>query len=171
MENLSDVLVPVIAVIIIIAVIFLFNKKSDQSGQHYDEMQLKYRAQGYKIGFFVTLGGIFLLVFLTDVVDSFRDVIPLSFCMAAVGFAGLVSFVVYCIFKDAFYSIGQKRRSYIILCILIIVLNGLGAVRNMQEKTLSFANNGNLLCAVSFLIILVSLIIKGILEKREEVAE
>ncbi|MBR6329943.1 MAG: hypothetical protein IKR68_09915 [Lachnospiraceae bacterium] len=42
--------------------------------------------------------------------------------------AGIVTFIVYCVFKDAFYSIGQNRKGYIILCILAVISNAVISV-------------------------------------------
>ena len=93
--------------------------------------------------------------------------------MMAVGLTGIVAFTVYCIFKDAFYSIGQNRKGYIFLCVLVILANGIGAISHISEGTLiedgmvKFTNCGGLLCAAGFLVILISLLIKEVSSRKE----
>ena len=177
MELFENVIMPVLMIVLIIGAAFLISKKnSTRKNTHFDEMQLKIRGNGYKIGFFVTLAALFVFALLFELSDTFGSGIDPSFCIWTAGFAGIVSFVVYCIFKDAFYSIGQNRKYYIIICFLVILTNGIGASRHISEGTLiedgavKFSNCGSLLCAVSFLIILVSLIVREGMS-RKEVAE
>ena len=107
------------------------------------------------------------------IIESFGKVISPSFCMMAVGLTGIVAFTVYCIFKDAFYSIGQNRKGYISLCVLVIIANGIGAIGRIREGTLiedgvvTFSSCGGLLCAAGFLVILISLLIKEVSDKKE----
>lgn len=173
MSAFENTILPVAAVAIIIAVMILIGKKNSGKNRHFDEMQLKIRAEGYRIGFFVTLIGLFIMTLLTELTDIFGKMIAPSVSMWIAGFAGLTVFVVYCIFKDAFYSIGQNRKSYMILCVCIILANGIGAVGQLKERELSgdglftFSSCSNLICAACFLIILVSLFIKEAVSRKE----
>ena len=151
--------------------------RRDGQNNHYDEMQLAIRAKGYKMGFFVMLVGLFFVIFLMECTDVFQRMINPSFALGIVGFAGIVTFAVYCILNDAFYSIGQNRRTYIILCLIVILSNGIGMTGSIMEwttsgeKTLSFDNSSSLLCCISFLIILIALLAKEKLDSKEEVLE
>ena len=50
MNVLGNVIMPIVAVILIVGVImFMANKGSNRKDTHYDEMQLKIRATGYKL--------------------------------------------------------------------------------------------------------------------------
>lgn len=174
MEIFENVIMPIVIVILIVGTImFLVNKNSTRRDTHYDEMQLKIRATGYKIGFFVTLIGIFIFGFLIEIVPNFGSIISPSFCMMAVGFVGIVTFAVYCIFKDVFYAIGQNRKGYILICILVIVANGIGAVGHIMDGDLlengrvTFSACGGLLCAAGFFVILISLIVKETMDRKE----
>ena len=172
MRVFENTVLPAAAAVVIILVILTFARsKKSKKEPHYDEMQIRIRATGYKIGFFVTLIGVFLLAFLTEMSDAFSRAVPPVFGMAAVGFAGIVVFAVYCIFKDAFYSIGQNRKSYVILCAVIVVMNGAGIVPQIRSRSLFLADYMNLLCFVCFAVILIALLVKGVIDRREEVAE
>ena len=174
MKILGNVVLPIILVVAILFLIILIgSRQNHKGGQHYDEMQLKIRASGYRIGFLVTLAGLFFLILLTEVVDSFSKLISPSFGMEIVGMTGIVVFVVYCIFKDAFYSIGENKKTYMLICVAVIICNGIGSVRFFAEgmpadgSPLSVSNSGNLIMGISFLIILIALIIKNAQDRRE----
>lgn len=168
MEIFGNAIMPVVIMILLIGAIMIISKKSStRKDAHYDEMQLKNRATGYKIGFFVMLIGLYAFGFLIEFVPDFGKVVSPSFCMMAVGFVGIVTFAVYCIFKDAFYSVGQNRKGYIIICFLVILANGLGSTGHISDGTISFSNYGNYLCAAAFLVILISLIVKEAMSRKE----
>ena len=172
MKILGDALLPVAALVVIIFVMILMSKKK-QNGSHYDEMQLKIRGDGYKLGFFVTLAGTVILLFLTELFEGFSKVVAPTFGMFVVIMTGIVSFVVYCIFKEAFLSIGQNVKSYMVLCAAVILANVAGSVRQITQGTflvdgaLTFSNTSNLVCAISFLVILIALIIKTGQDRKE----
>ncbi len=172
-EFVSEVIPIAVAFFLVCFIIFVV-KDSTRKDSHFDEMQLKIRATGYKIGFYVTLIGVFIFGYLFEVNPGFNKVLSPSFCMMAAGLVGIFSFAVYCIFKDAFYSIGQNRKVYIWICVLVIFTNSLGAIRHISDGTfiedgiVSFSNCGGLLCATGFLVILISLIVKERVSKKEE---
>lgn len=173
MEFIKNAALPVILTAVIIGLIlFMVKKGSRTKDAHYDEMQMLIRGAGYRIGFFVTLICLFVFALLTELADPFSTVIAPSLCMWTAGFAGIVTFVVYCIMKDAFYAVGQNRKSYIILCACIVAVNVIGSAGHFRAGTLfsreaGFAGYSNLLCAVSFLIILISLAIREIRGRKE----
>ena len=178
MKILENVIPNLLIFAVLFALIWIIVRmRRDGQNNHYDEMQLSIRLKGYKIGFFVTLTGLFILIFLMECSNVFESKVSASFALGLVGFAGIVTFAVYCILKDAFYSIGQNRRSYMILCLIVILSNGIGMIGSVREwmdsedKALTFVNSANLLCGVSFLIILIALIAKDNIDRRDEVAE
>ncbi len=174
MDEFVNVVIPIAAVFILLSVIrFIAKKGSTRKGSHFDEMQLIIRATGYKIGFYVTLIGVFIFGYLIEVEPGFGNVLSPSFCMMAAGLVGIFSFAVYCIFKDAFYSVGQNRKGYMWICVLVIFTNSLGAIKHIsngtfiEDGTVTFSKYGGLLCAAGFLVILISLIVKEGVSKKE----
>ena len=177
MKILENAVIPVIVFVCLFAIIwFMTRKSSTRNNAHYDEMQLQIRAAGYRMGFYVTLAGLLAVILLMECTGVFDHMLSPSFALGVVAFAGIVTFAVYCICKDAFYSVGQNRRTYIIICIIVVIANGIGMIGTIREriqsenKMLSFSNSANLLCAVSFLVILIALLAKE-RHDRNEVAE
>ena len=174
MDVLKATIEPILSLVLFAGIIiYIIIESNKRESTHYDEMQLIIRATGYRIGFFVNLIGLFVMGFLIENIDNFTKHVSPSFCMMAVEFVGIDAFVVYCIFKDAFYSFGQNIKSYIFLCIVVIVINGYVSVSKILDGTfmeggkITFSNSGGLLCAGSFLVILISLIIKEFFCKKE----
>ena len=139
-------------------------RKERGGGKHYDERQLVLRANGTRIGFFVTMIAEMLVLMLTEF-----EVIPLTSVTLAVFVAlmvGAVTFAVYCIVKDVFFSIGDKGRSYRILCAVIVLLDGAAAVSRFADGTIlkdgvpTFESCNTLVLALSFLVILVALLVR-----------
>ena len=185
MSILENVFTPIIVMLIAAGIIIFFKSRRKNASHarsgladvkkdlHYDEMQLKIRASGYKTGFFVTLIVLVILALLTELTDSLNKIISPSFSMLTAGFAGIVAFAVYCIFKDAFYAVEQKRKPYIILCICVIAASVFGSIGHIRAGSLledgmvKLSNCGTLLCALSFTVILISLIIKEVQNRKE----
>ncbi len=170
---MKDFIIGIGIVALLVLLIWLIKRKSAQS-QHYDEMQLKIRADGYRLGFFVTL---FLIVAAILAVECGLDqYIASSLVMFTALMAGIVSFAVYCVMKEAFFSIGDKGGFYIVICLIIVLLDGGLSVSRIVDGSfweggaVSFPHGAGLVCALAFLVLLVALLIKK-LQLRKEDAE
>ena len=92
-------------------------------------------------------------------------------------FSGITSFSIYCIFKEAFFKLGQNRKGYMLSSFIIMVANILGIIsrsgmdRTYIEQKVLFADALNFFAALLMGIILVSLIIKEAMSKKETVNE
>ena len=158
-----------IAAIVIIVLIRVIRRDAVKN-QHYDERQIILRANGYKAGFMVTIIGILILILWIEGTEDYglRNWIEPGFGMFAVMMTGIVTFTVYCIVKEAFFAIGQKGNAYIVICLAVSVLNAIPAVIRIGNGTIwddgkiSFQSGSNLICAVSFLIIVAVLLVKKI---------
>ncbi len=168
----SDIIIPVLAVIAIIAAVLLADRRARKEA-HYDEMQLKIRGEGYRLGFIVTLAALCILLFMTEMSEGFGRLVTPSFGMFAVMMTGIVVFIVYCIFREAFFRIGQNGRYYITLCLVVVAINGASAVSRITDGSfpgsggITFQGGANLVCALSFLIILAAILIKSITGRKE----
>ena len=173
MSSAAELIIPVAAFVVIFILILALSKSKGGKETHYDEMQLKFRAAGYKTGFFVTLAGIMVYIVLSELSDGFNNAVGSTFAMYAVAMAGIVAFAVYCISKDAFYSIGQNKRYYMILCVCVIVTNAVGAAGEIAggtipaEGRLTFSNSANFVTMAGFLIILIALAVKNAKDRNE----
>ena len=89
---------------------------------------------------------------------------------------GIVTSVVYCIFKGAFFQIGQNGTYYIALCAFIGLLNtGMGILRLVdgslfENGVITFSSGASFICGLSFVIVLIALAIKKV-SIGSEVAE
>ena len=173
MENTSYVLGMILGVVIALAVLLiLWKAKGTSLKGKYDERQELVRGRGYKYAFFT----IVILVFLYMIVDmlGITDMMPFTHSSLAIAilFIGVMVYAVYCIRNDAYFGIGQNRRTYCILLGFIIVLNLLSAVMNLRDEPfeggkLALGPCMQILCVITFGVVLISLLIKG----REDGAE
>ena len=173
MENTSYVLGMILGVVIALAVLLILWKvKGTSLNGKYDERQELVRGRGYKYAFFT----IVILVFLYMIVDmlGITDMMPFTHSSLAIAilFIGVMVYAVYCIRNDAYFGIGQNRRTYCILLGFIIVLNLLSAVMNLRDEPfeggkLALGPCMQILCVITFGVVLISLLIKG----REDGAE
>ena len=157
---------------VLIAVIAMAKRGSDRNIS-YDEMQLRIRGDGYKVGFTTLLISLVLFIFYYAMeLPGSRSLEPALGLFLAL-MIGLVTFAVYCINKDAFFGVGQNGKRYITLCALIVVINVISAVSRFMEGeanetgTLSFSRWNSPIMAVGFGIILISLLAKSAGTKDE----
>lgn len=170
MEVWSVVLWIVVIAAAVAAVILL--RKERGGGKHYDERQLVLRANGTKIGFYVTLIAEMLVLMLAE----FGAIPPASVTLAVFValMVGVVTFAVYCIAKDVFFSIGDKGRNYRILCAVIVLLDGAAAASRIVDGTIledgapTFGSCNALVLALSFLVILIALLVRNGREESDE---
>ena len=159
MEFLIGALVAVIIVIVI-----RVGTKRTPAQTHYDEMQQQLREKGYRLGYLVTLIGMAALMLLLEG-GLLKQVEP-SLCIFFVLMAGIITFVVYCIQKEAFFSIGQRSTYYIVICAVVVVLNGISAMTHIltnqiwDNGVITFDNGCYLISSLSFLIVLIAIVLK-----------
>ena len=150
--------------VLFLAIVIWSSMKRAGKKQHYDEMQLKIRADGYRLGYFVTIALLLVLLMVLD--SNLITFVSPSFAIFVVMMIGIVTSVVYCIFKGAFFQIGQNGTYYIALCAFIGLLNtGMGILRILdgslfENGVITFASGASFICGLSFVIILIALAIK-----------
>lgn len=166
-----------ITLAVAIAVTFFLRKKMGRQDTHYDEMQLKIRSDGYRLGFFSVVAVIFVLIFLYSFEGGIATIIEPSLSMFIAVMAGIVIFVVYCIRKEAFFRIEENAKSRTTLLLLMTILNGAIGILRIADGTLwengvmKFTQGGsNLVLSISFLIILIVLLVE-FLRRKDAVTE
>ncbi|MBQ3923919.1 MAG: hypothetical protein II696_00185 [Firmicutes bacterium] len=166
-----------VGIIFVFAVFFIMWKwKGVNLSGKYDERQELIRGRGYKYGFFAVLA----LVAVYMIVDSMGLGPAIPFENSAILFAilivGVVVYAVYCIRNDAYFGIGMNKKSYYILIIFVIVINGIAAVMNLMNEPfengkLSLGPCMEILCVLAFAVILIALVIKNREDAKEAEAE
>ena len=169
---MKNTLVPILLVAVLCAVIALVSSGARRT-KHYDEMQLKIRADGYRLGYTVTLIALFAAIFLGEfgVLDG---VMTQAFADYAALMLGIAVFAVYCIWHEAFFSVSDKSGAYIVLCVLIVLLDGFSAVSRIMDGSVrengvvTFESGNSTLMTLLFLAILIALLVKRAQLKRED---
>ena len=155
---------------VMVAAFFLSRKKRNTPDNEYDEMQLKIRAKGYQIGFYTALCLMGVLIFLSEM-NLFEQVTP-GFAVFAALMVCVTVFAVYCILHDAFLSVRGDARGHLGIFGIIVVLEGVVAVRYLAEGKmlengkLGFGGGAPALMFVCFLAILATLIVKTVRNRK-----
>lgn len=161
--------------VMIIAIIFIIrwiNKKPSFTAggeKEYDERQIAERGKAYKYGFITLVAALFGLCIYGNLNETG---ISIALMFASL-FAGLSVFVVYSIWKDAFFYIDQSPAKYLVLCIALILINaGSGLMPLFEGKklmdVLNSPNGANLMCFALFVIVTITIILKMIVSRKEE---
>lgn len=174
----TSVLIAILGIAIFVATITRFVAKNKiNANAHFDEMQLQNRATGYKLGFMVTIACMLVVLFLMDDFVGLSSFVEPSLAIFIALMIGIVTFAIYCIRKEAFFRVGDKGTSYIVLCTVIFLMNGILSSLRIIDGTIlengriTFEHGGGLVCSVSFLMILITLIMKKKQIQRAEEEE
>ena len=157
---------------IIIAFICLTKLNNDgKSKTKYDERQKAVRGDAYRYAFFATIIACFVVMLLSTI-DGLLNIFGKEvYCIPI--FVGLLVQISYAIFNDGYVGLNTNMKRFIIFMILITLVNILVPVRFMVEG--EFIKDGviqtgfaNLLCAGLFIILIIELLIKKLIDKRGE---
>lgn len=161
----------VFAMIVLIALaLTLFRLSAGKKGtKSYDERQLYVRGKGYQIGFMSMSICLILVMMAEGSLGLDMRYVGSSVCL----FVGLTTYAVYSVWNDAFLSLGQKPGYYLILSAVIVVCNLMGPVGRWMEgesleQMLHSVVSLNLMCALCFLAVGISISLKMIRDRNEE---
>lgn len=134
----------------------------------YDERQLKVRGDAYRLGFFTTLiaNGIIMSLAASDLdrcLGMNAYFIPI--------FIGIVTQMTYSVFKDAYFGINNKSKSYLIFMAVIGFINLTFAILatvngELIEDGILQAPFLNYLCGSLFIILAIDLGVKNLIDKK-----
>ena len=117
---------------VLVGVIF-FISRSRKSDIHFDEMQEKYRAEGYKrayVSTMIMLAGIILYDFS---VDGTLPKFVLSVLLVGVLTVGAIIWGIYCIKYDSFWGLGKTIKSQMYTCIIASFLQLVSFICQLVE--------------------------------------
>ncbi|MCR4902105.1 MAG: hypothetical protein K6A23_04540 [Butyrivibrio sp.] len=164
-------IVGIVVFVVVFLVAWIIGKKVLRKGtEHYDERQILIRGKGYKISFMTTiLINIFYSCFLYDLT---KEIVSPQLVVLGTAFLGVAVYSIYCIFNDAYVEVGQNITKWLALVVFVIAANVVAAISNMDR---GFKSTGivtgydiNILVAVVFSVILVAMLIKLAIDKKEE---
>lgn len=160
----------VVFIAIFCTIVAIRKKMSSGITEHYDERQMIVRGKAFKLGCMVTIAlnmiyGLFLY-------GLTKEFVAPQFVVIAIAMIGIVVYSVYCIFKDAYVQVGANIKSFLIIDILVVLCNAFSAFINRGQGITyeGFATSFslNLLLAITFGIVLVALVAKTVIDKKEE---
>jgi hypothetical protein len=160
----------VVFIVIFCTIVAIRKKMSSGITEHYDERQMIVRGKAFKLGCMVTIAlnmiyGLFLY-------GLTKEFVAPQFVVIAIAMIGIVAYSVYCIFKDAYVQVGANIKSFLIIDILVVLCNAFSAFINRGQGITyeGFATSFslNLLLAITFGIVLVALVAKTVIDKKEE---
>jgi hypothetical protein len=174
---LWGVAVGVIVGVIIVALIFTYNKKKTGSvvGGDFDERQQLMRGKAFQAGFFTMLFFSFLYWVLVTLVLQ-RPLMEDGLSALICGLVGVGVFGIDCVIHDAFFTVQNKPKNYIILFTATTIsqipaaINNIQAGRVVQNGVLTFSAVP-IVCAVLFVSILIAIVCKTQAMRKEDAEE
>lgn len=160
MRSSSYILGMVLGIAAAVAVCLIANARRSKKTPEFDERQMQIRGRAFQTGFF-TLGGYVIL-------DAFYCVIRGHWTTPGIDlilgvFVSIAAFLVVAIRGDAYLSLGQKPRSFALLCVAVILCQIPNILVTLRWESFLTGGllNGNCLspcCAALFLLGLVLLL-------------
>ncbi len=169
------IMIFVICIVLAVAIAVGQSVTKRNRKDHYDERQLLIRGNAYKAAFLTTeiCSVVFIIALVVPDEPGLLDAYGVAMLCISL-FAGVTVFAGYSIWNDAFLSTRQTPRSYMLLCIFIVLIESFNVSRQVASsglKDLLDRDTVLYLCtAVSFAAILLILIIKQIRNRMESEA-
>ena len=104
-----------------IAFVLIIIMKTDRSMKcKYDERQELIRGRGFKYGFFSIIGMTLIFACFREELSKIMDTLIQDFAIVMVG---LIVYVVYCIWNDAYFALNESKTKIAIIFFAIAVVN------------------------------------------------
>ena len=150
-----------------LAEFLMFGKDGEKK---FDERQILEQGKAFKIGFFVMLITVEALIILNfSGIATVMDY-PVFYQIAI--FLGLLSYVIYCIWHESYFAVNEKSTRVIILFAIIALINLVIGIINIINGQLIVDGRItfrilNLFCAILFIVIFATMLLKRIVNARE----
>ena len=162
-EYLKGFTIGITTVFVLAAIGIIIGKLiNKQNKNKYDERQLKERGRAFKAGFVAyvicTLCAMFLDVY--EVIANIEQ----AYIYLMVLLVPLLVFVLVCIWRDAYFQMGENKKRFFIFGVLALILNVVAFIQNKNNISL-------IACAfliITFLNIIAKIIVEHIKEKKAE---
>lgn len=168
---MSEVWVIVLEVLLLAGLVALAIRKKKNCTQQYDEMQLRVRGTGYKIGFLTALVMMGLVALLAEC-GLLGVVTPGLAAMAALMISVTV-FAVYCILHDAFVAFRGNPKNHFLIFGMVILVETVNIIRTairgefLVNGVIDFSAGAAVLTGAAFLAIFITLVVKTLRERKE----
>lgn len=164
----------VIAFTIAVTVLIMIMVSGGDLRSRYDERQILEQGKAFKLGFYTTIVtlGLFITADLFGIVSMIE---PYALYGSAI-FIGLMAYVVYCVWHEAYFALNQRTVPVMIMLGAIALLNIFISVTNIVTGRI--IENGrvtlrvlNVLCAVVFLVLFATVLLKKISNAKDDADE
>lgn len=173
-RNLVLIISVLLAGSISLLFIVIFSKGKKAELAKYDERQELERGRGFKYGFFTEL--IYLAVMICLDWSGLIDHKNAAVFYATGIILAVIVYVLYCVWNESYFALNQNNKVIMITFVLIGLFNlviGLGNLlggRMIQNGKIS-ASVLNLECAIMFLMLFATMLLKNIVDKRRGVSD
>ncbi len=171
-EYKAGLIVGLFVALFVLLVVWICVKRKGNDAPGYDERQLAIQGKGYKIAFWILLVEMLIYAALFPENGNYK-IEPGLVIFGMIFIAGLVM-IVYEIFKDAYFGLKDNRKTLMVLWAIIAVCQIIIGVCNIMDGEIIvdgiITMTGGLpfLNAGFFLVFLIALAIKALLDKKEE---
>ncbi len=150
-----DYLWPVLLAVVVVTVIMLSTRKYRKEHSNYDEMQILYRARGYKIGFFTMMIILALEIFMEAVLEL--RIAETSIYLFLPIMIGVTVYGCYNIIRGSFFSVGDDGMRYTLMIGVVAVCEIIGGLPYLikgniiKDGLIRFEGANSLLMGLCFL--------------------
>jgi|GEM_PF-462283 hypothetical protein len=166
----------IVSVVLIVGVLIAAVVYSDKRNK-FDERQLMIRAKAYRLGFASLIIADLVIMYL-DTLKGWKESVDSSFAIVAALAVSFLVFSLYCILNDAFFQRKDNPKEYLIFCVIVCVCEGYVVISHLIENgslyedgKLTMTPGGSLLLGGLFLIDVIAIIIKTLVNKARETEE
>lgn len=169
----SGMLMGILAGLLFGGILLFFKKKGARKKCEFDERQELIRGRGFKKGFFsMAICNAVAACYSMAVEKSIIDVSTSSIFSIMIG-AGV--FAVYCIWKDAYFSLNENRKQMLILFAIIAICNFSVLIAEYESGDSILIKQGvlqpeviNIMCGVLYVVIFMTFLAKEVAERMEK---
>ncbi len=166
---MSEFIFPVILFCLVFVISHMLLKRNQQNAD-FDERQMMIRGYSYRYGF-MTMAMLNILFALMSEYSETCAGYGIGFLTISF-VAGIMVYAIYSIWNDSFLSMRQNGTAYMVLLAAISLIQFANYFSNPDWRNINVLMTGigivQLGCAILFLIILVTIILKRIMQGREE---
>lgn len=168
---MTDLLLPIIILIFLVALVLIISKLTKNKNCNFDERQELIRGRAFKYAYFAYLiygAGYGAVSSLLE-----KDFMTTPTALLVGMYISLIIFAVYNIWNEAFFAFNQKPISYILIfsiTTLCSVFSGISAIidGSIIENGLLTLDCIGVISSIAFATILITMLIKMILNKKAE---
>ena len=163
-----------IMMLLVLVLIGVSSSSKKKNLPDFDERQELIRGKAYKTGFYSTL----ILITIAIIFDSTKltPFLDSSLLYGITIIGGVLVFAVYCVWNEAYFGLNQKTSSVMVILAFIGVFNLFIGIMNVAKGNMFLGgklsiNFMNFVCAFSFIVLFITMLLKKIDNKVKDEKE